>query len=578
MTDDCNVLSLSILADALCQPDGYEPERLRALLRDGSDLVSSFIEAILSSDEDQMQKKLALLADYLSGKNSSAAWLDLGRLAASLFFRRAAEEYFEKGARLAQAQGDDKGQSQAWNSIGSLYGDDEDWDRAGWFYEKALQALEGGKSQYLMRPILVNLGRVNRLQGDFCKAEQCYSRALNLQDADDRLDRADALYCLGELCQIRGDLTGAEECYQKSLSEQGKARDQGGMAASLAALASVYQLTGAATRVESCLEKARHHLQDIGDEMGAARMHSQLADFFFLEGRHKEAVGHYEKSLSTLEECDNLLAARAQSRIGQCFLDLGEDARAEYHLKRAREIMQSQGDLCSEADLLITLAGSYRRQDRLEEALQCTQQCLKVREQQNDPHAIAAAYSCMGLIYADRREYNQGKVCFQKAADLFTQTGICIFAAEAFSNLGSMCHLQGELEDALIYYRRALEIFSTLDNRQGRSQTEANLGLIYQSKGELSLAEDYLQKSLATRDEQADVAGGASIRLSLGLTAQLKGDWDYAQEYFEQAAQAFDESGGLARFLSGAKQSWKPSLGSRRHLQGHFMLQLESGC
>ena len=89
-----------------------------ASLCQGPDLVSSLIEAILSSDEDRMQKKLAGLADYLSGKSSSAAWLNLGRLAASLFFRRAAEEYFEKSARLAQAQGDGEGQSQAWSLFG----------------------------------------------------------------------------------------------------------------------------------------------------------------------------------------------------------------------------------------------------------------------------------------------------------------------------------------------------------------------------------------------------------------------------------------------------------------------------
>ena len=145
-----------------------------------------------------------------------------------------------------------------------------------------LPALDAGKSSPLMCSILANLGRASRRRGDLPKAEQCYSRALHLLDADDHSGRADALYCQGELCQIRGDLAGAEECYQKSLFEREKARDQGAMAASLAALASVYQLTGAPNRVESCLEKARHHLQDIGDELAAARMRIQLADFFLI--------------------------------------------------------------------------------------------------------------------------------------------------------------------------------------------------------------------------------------------------------------------------------------------------------
>ncbi len=547
MTDECNVFSLGILAEALCQPGGYEPKRLRSLSRQGSDLVSPFIEAILSSDEDQMQKRLAGLAESLSGNSSSTAWFNLGRLAARLFFRRAAEEYFEKSARLAQAQGDDEGEAQAWNSMGSLYSDDEDWDRACRFYEKALQALVDGKCSSLVCSVLTNLGKASCRRGDISKAEQCYSKMLRLLDSGDHCGRADALHCQGELCQIRGNYGGAEECYQKSLSESEKAQDRGAMAASLAALASVYQLTGAANKVESCLEKARHHMQDIGDVLAEARMRLQLADFFFLEGRHKEAVDHYEKSLPALEEGDSLLAARAQGRMGQCFLDLGNHVLAENHLVRAREILQGQGDSCGVADLLVLLAGNYRLQNRFDEALQCSRQCLEIREQLDDPNAIADAYSCMGLIHADRREYCPGKICFQRAADLLIQNGKCLPAAEAFSNLGSLCHLNGELEDALNFYRRALEIFSELGNEQGKYQTEANLGLIYQSKGEFSLAEDYLQKSLAARDG-TDVAGEAGIKLSLGLTAQCKGDWDYAQDNFEQAAMAFEDLGDLHGF------------------------------
>ena len=374
MTDDCNVFSLGILAEALCQPGGYEPKQLCCLSRQGPDIVSTFIEAILTSDEDQMQKRLTELADSLTGNSSSAAWLNLGRLAASLFFRRAAGEYFEMSASLAQAEGDDKGEAEACLSLGSLSCDDEDWIRACRFYEKALRALDKGKNLPLMCTVLTNLGKAARSEGDLTQSEQCYSRALCLLDGNDHSGRADVFYCQGELCQIRGDYAGAEECYQKSLSEREKAQDRKAMAASLAALAGVYQLTGAVNKVESCLEKARHLLEDMGEELAAARMRFQLADFFFQEGRHKEAVDHYEKSLPALEEGDPILAGRAQSSMVQCFQELGDYLLAEDHLERARVIMQCQGDLYGVADLLIMLAGNYRRQNRLDEAMQCSRQ------------------------------------------------------------------------------------------------------------------------------------------------------------------------------------------------------------
>ena len=408
-------------------------------------------------------------------------------------------------------------------------------------------------------------------------AEQCYSRMLLLLDRNEHRSRADAFASLGEIRQMRGEHGSAEECYQQSLSEREKAQDRRAMTASLASLASIYQITGEDDRVESCLDRAIHILQDVNDPLAEARMRFQLAEFFFLEGRYNEAAVHYEKSLPALEPGDSLLAARAQGRIGQCFLDSRDYAMAEDHLEKARRIMQDQGDLSSVSDLLVTLASNYRLQNRLDEALQCSRQCLDIREQQGDSQAIADIYSCMGLIYADRREYLPGRDCFQKAADLLMQEGKWLSAAEALSNLASLFHLSGQLEDALSTYHRALEIFSELDNEQGRYQTQANLGLVYQRRGEFSLAEEYLQKSLAARDG-GDMAGEASIKLSLGLTAQCKGEWDRAQEYLEQAAAAFEDLGDLHGYSLAAEQSGKSAYRLWRHRQSHFMLQPEPGC
>jgi len=544
MTGDRDISSLAILADALCQPAGYDPEQLRTLSSLGSDIVSPFIEAILTSDENQIQKGLAGLANSLSGSSVFDAWFNLGRLATSLFFRHAAEEYFEKSAALARAQGDDESLAKVYNCMGSLCSDDGDWDRACRFYEKALHVSASGTTPALLCTILANLGRASTQKGDLTAAEKCCSRMLLLLDRNEHRSRANAFTSLGEIHRMRSELGRAEECYQQSLSESEKAQDGRAMAASLASLASIYQITGEEDRVESCLDRAIHLLQDIGDPLAEARMRFQLADFLLLEGRCNEAALHYEQSLPALEPGDSLLAARAQGRIGQCFMDSRDYALAESHLEKARMAMQDQGDQSGVADLLIMLASNYRLQNRLDEALQCSRQCLEIRKLQGDSQAIADTCSCMGLIHADRREYGPGADCFQKAADLLIQDGKWLSAAEALSNLASLCHLSGQLEDALSAYHRALDIFSEMGNEQGRYQTQANLGLVYQRRGEFALAEEYLQKSLAARDG-SDMAGEASIKLSLGLTVQCKGEWDRAQDYLEQAAAAFEDLGDL---------------------------------
>jgi hypothetical protein len=84
------VSSLGSFAEMLSDPEGYDPERLKSLSVGVPSLLSSFIEAMLSSDEDVMKKRLTDLEDYASEVNSVQAWFNLGKLAHHLFFHQAA--------------------------------------------------------------------------------------------------------------------------------------------------------------------------------------------------------------------------------------------------------------------------------------------------------------------------------------------------------------------------------------------------------------------------------------------------------------------------------------------------------
>ena len=209
MSSDRVVSCLGSFAEILSDPAGYEPERLKALSRDVPDLISTFIEAILSSDEDAMQEKLIELADYATHVNSFQAWFNLGFLAQRLFFHQAAIEYYEKSASLARAQGDNENVSRVLFSLGSLYGEEEDWNRACECYVKALQAGKGCEKSPVMRQILGNLGSIYRLQGEYSQAAGCYSRVIDLLGSDDRAGRAEAFGNLGDdIPDARGPLQG----------------------------------------------------------------------------------------------------------------------------------------------------------------------------------------------------------------------------------------------------------------------------------------------------------------------------------------------------------------------------------
>mgnify|MGYP001190488609 FL=1 len=138
MSPEFSTPFLGLLAQALRQPNGCDPERLKGIPLQLSQPISALMSALLSTDENQMQERLAEMEDLLATSASPRDWLDLGRLAHALYFRQAAEQYFVKSADLAGEQDEGLTESSAYLALGNLSSEDEDWDRAVQFYRKAL--------------------------------------------------------------------------------------------------------------------------------------------------------------------------------------------------------------------------------------------------------------------------------------------------------------------------------------------------------------------------------------------------------------------------------------------------------
>ncbi len=443
------VSSLGSFAEMLSDPEGYDPERLKSLSVGVPSLLSSFIEAMLSSDEEVMKRRLTDLEDYASVVNSVQAWFNLGRLAHHLFFHQAAIEYYSNASDLAQILSDDDSLASILLCLGALYGEEEDWARACQCYEKALVAIDMAKRPRLLPQVLERLGRARRLQGEYHQAQICYSRILEVLDPRDKKGRMEATSNLAELCQIQGDMEKAEKLYQTILKERELSDDPVGAARALASLASIYSQTGNGKRAQISLQSASHLLADLKDQSGAAEMQCRLADIYFHEGRLKEALELYGRSLAALQKGHPSLASKALCRMGQCFLEDGNWTLAEDHLQRAIAIMKEHKDSSSLARALVILAGVHHKQGQLEMALQCSRESLKIRERSKDLSGSAEALNCIARICCDCSDWPEAIECYQRAADLFMEMGEVTAAAEALSNLGGVYHLKGDLDVAL---------------------------------------------------------------------------------------------------------------------------------
>ena len=134
-------------------------------------------------------------------------------------------------------------------SLGSLYGEEDDWNRACQCYEKALQAMDARKiltyASDFGKPVLQHLPPAGRVPSSSVVLLSYSGCAPRLTTAH---GRADVLGNLGDLYQMQGDLSRAEECYQSVVPTAAGAVPMiwacWATAWALAALSSVYQLTG----------------------------------------------------------------------------------------------------------------------------------------------------------------------------------------------------------------------------------------------------------------------------------------------------------------------------------------------
>ena len=274
MSDDTVTSLLGSFAEALADPEGYEPNKLEAISRDAPAPLPSFAKAVLSSDGDLLMKTIEELAALASKENCFDAWFNLGVLAHRLFFTQAAICYYERSLDLAETQKDGKNAAKALNNLGSLYAEGEDWDRASEHYRRGLKHLEEEGDLRAALPLLKNLGDVHRMRDELDQALKCYEKALTATDGG--TSTAEVLNSLGKLHQLKGDSSKALEFYQKGLTESERVGDKGCKAKSLANLGSVHRMNRDWDQSLDCYEMAMRTLEELEDRAGMAEMENNL--------------------------------------------------------------------------------------------------------------------------------------------------------------------------------------------------------------------------------------------------------------------------------------------------------------
>lgn len=215
---------------------------------------------------------------------------------------REAFESYEESARLAKQYGDKQGKANALDSIGVIWRNWEDLDKAREYHEQALLiAREIGARQeeaYSLR----NLGGLHIIKGEAAKALKLSEDALKIfEEIGDREGQALLLGDIGIELDMseKGEKAKALQYFERSAE---LSRETGAKDIEAAALANIAGTRWGMADLGTALgyyEQARKLYREIGQKGLEVGMHANIGNIMLEKGEHEKAVASHLEAYRT---------------------------------------------------------------------------------------------------------------------------------------------------------------------------------------------------------------------------------------------------------------------------------------
>lgn len=254
-------------------------------------------------------------------------------------------------------------------------------------------------------------------------------------------------------------------------------------------------------------------------------------------GDRLSAIAHCEQAREIWRERrDERFAARATSRLGLLYGEVGRGADAAEAHRAALHSFDVLGDLRGSATVSVNLGLLLHYQGDLAGALERYLAALAIYEPLGQRRAIANLYNNIGGIHYLRGESRPALDRFRQAIEMQRRLGNREGQASALGNLALLQRDLGDLQAALTAQLTVLEIRRENADREGEARALHSIGLIYMSLGELDRARMLLADSLQIRRAAGDRVGEVATLRNLALVSSELGDHVQALHYVDRSA------------------------------------------
>ncbi|CAF0962908.1 unnamed protein product [Adineta steineri] len=305
------------------------------------------VELELTSDDDQ---QLRLLSDRIREEaGGSTGWQRLGILLLKIGQFNKAKELYNV---LLEQTSDASERAFHYNHLGCINDDHGDYEKAVWYYEKALEIEQ--KTLSSNHPDLTtsynNIGSVYNKMGEYPKALSYYEKALELQQRilpSNHSDLAISYNNIGNVYNNIGDYSKALSFYEKALEifQKTLPSNHPNSATSYNNIGYVYDEMGEYSKALSFYEKALE-IREItlpSSHPSLANSYSNIGNVYNQMKEYSKSLSFYEKALEIFQKTlpsNHPLLATSYNNIGFLYENMKDYSKALSYFERALEIFQ----------------------------------------------------------------------------------------------------------------------------------------------------------------------------------------------------------------------------------------------
>jgi class 3 adenylate cyclase/tetratricopeptide (TPR) repeat protein len=288
-----------------------------------------------------------------------------------------------------------------------------------------------------------------------------YERLLPLQSEE---QTGEVLVELGAVWHLTGQWPEAEQAYRQAMDVASRTGRRDVLATSQRDLGDLYMYTQSYAEAVSWLTRAANEFERLGDRPGLSRTLDRITFALHQQGAYEEALVVARRHLEMATEAGDLAGvSSALNHTGLVRLNTGETAEALALLQRALDTAVAAGD----RRCLLYAAGNLGlvhlvRGDHLE-AVSYSRQALAVAQEMGERQTVGVYIGNMGEVYRQQGDYARASTCFLHALRIAVQLRDLTNVADQVANLAATAAAQGDHQQAERLFARAIALARQLD-------------------------------------------------------------------------------------------------------------------